>query len=193
MNDVLNKTTQEGCTTEARQRAAKGSTIKSRERAQNAALNRLSSLAYGLFLAGRHREACQKDFRVAVQQYKDVHGFKGRFDKDSDEWNAMLVATDAVYRRLEIARHLEKHIKGLLTKAWRDAELNADEADFWGMSARMQVDAPEFLRAYRERNYLIAADARDAGLADEEVLRIRRADANAQAASVLLADIGITA
>ncbi|MDM0018381.1 hypothetical protein [Variovorax saccharolyticus] len=149
-------------------------------------------MAYANFLAGRHRASCELGFRAAVQHHKDSIGFKGRFAKGSDEWNAMLAATDPVYRRLEIARHLEKHTKGLLTKAWRDADLNADESDFWGMSARMQVDASEFLRAYREKNDLIAADARDVGLADEEVLSMRRAEANAQAASELMADIGIT-
>lgn len=163
-------------------------------RKQAAALGNMKSLALGLFIAGRHRARCELKFAAAVQRHKDEIGFKGRrFEKDSVEWHAMLAATDPVYRRLEIARHLEKHAKALLTKAWHDADLKADETDFWDMSDRMSVDASAFLLDYCATNRLTVANIREAGLEDEEEVSLRRAEANAQAAAELMAEAGISA
>jgi len=169
----------------------KGLAARSRQRAQADALARVKSLAYDMFIAGRHRARCELDFGAAVQQYKDGLGFKGRFVKGSDAWSAMLAATDPVYRRLEIARHLEKHAQTLLIEAWRDAHLEADEADFWSMSDGMSVDASAFLLDYYETNRLTVTDLRDTGLEDEEGMTIRRAEANTQAAADLMAEVGI--
>lgn len=182
-----------GLAARLRQRADELDAAERQERAQAAALDRVKSFAYSNFLAGRHRARCELDFRAAVQRHKDMLGLQGRLKKGSDEWNAMLAATDPVYRRLEIARHLEKYIKGLLTKAWRDADLKADEADFWGMSGRLSIDVQGFLRDYFAENSLIVSNFRDAGLDDEEELSLRRAEANAQAAADLMAEVGITA
>lgn len=185
-------TTKTGLAARLRQRANELDAAERQERAQAAALNGVMSLAYGAFLAGRHRACCELAFRAAVQNHKDLIGFKGRFEKGGDEWNVMLAATDPVYRRLEIARHLEKHAKNLLLKAWRDADLEVDEADFWGMSGRVPIDVEGFLRDYFAANSLIVTNLRDAGLDDEEELSLRRAEANAQAATDLMAEVGIT-
>lgn len=191
MTVVSDKNTKKGLAARLRQRADELDAAERLERTQAAALDGVKSLAFGMFLAGRHRSRCELDFRAAVQHYKDRLGFEGRFEKDSDEWHAMLAATDPVYRRLEIARHLEKHAKTLLLKAWRDADLKADEADFWSMSGRVPIDVEGFLRDYFAENCLIVSNLRDAGLEDEEELPLRRAEANAEAATDLMAEVGI--
>ena len=192
MTVILDTNIKKGFAARLRQRADELDAADRLERTHAAALEAVKSLAFGMFLAGRHRSRCELNFRAAVQHHKDLIGFKGRFEKGSDEWQAMLAATDPVYRRLEIARHLEKHAKTLLLKAWRDADLKADEADFWGMSGRVPIDVEGFLRDYSAENSLIAANLRDAGLDDEEELSLRRAEANAQAAADLMAEVGIT-
>lgn len=185
-------TTPEGLAARLRQRADELDAAERQERAQADALNKVMSHCYTAFLAGRHRARCELDFRAAVQHHKDSIGFKGRFDKDSDEYANMLLATDPVYRRLEIARRLEKHAKALLSKAWRDADLMVNEADFWSMSVRMQqVDAEGFLRDYCEENRVAAADIRESESGEEDELALRRAEANAQAAADLMAEVGI--
>lgn len=174
-------TTQKGLAARLRQRADEFDAAERREHEQATALDSVKSLAYGVFIAGLHRARCEIDFRTDVQRHKDAVGFKGRFEKNSDEWHAMLAATDPVYRRLEIARHLEKHTKGLLLQAWRVADLKADESDFWAMANRMPVDATVFLCNYLTKNRLIVeADAED----DQEGMR--RAEANAAAAEELM-------
>lgn len=161
--------------------------------AEDAALSGVMSLAFSAFLAGRHRARCEVNFRAAVQHHKDLIHFSGRFVKGSAGWDEMLLATDPVYRRLEVARHLEKRARSLLIKAWRDADLNADESDFWGMTARMVVDGEELLLDYFAENRLIVANIREAGMEDEEAVSLRRAEANAQAAADLMAEVGINA
>ena len=193
MTRVSNKDAKKGLATRLRQRADELDAAECRERMQAAALERVMSLAYGAFLAGRHRAGCEKDCRAAVHHHKDELGFTGRFDKGSEEWHAMLAATDPVYRRLEVARHMEKHAKSLMTKAWCDADLKINESDFWAVSERMPFNASSFLRGYCEENRLVAAGIREAGLDDEETVSLRRAEANAQVAADLMAEVGITA
>ena len=192
MTVVSNKNAKKGLAARLRQRAGELDAAERQERAQAAALSGVMSLAYGVFLAGRHRARCELDFRAAVQHHKDSIGFKGRFDKTSDEYAIMLLATDPVYRRLEIARRLEKYVKALLSEEWGNADLTINDADFWSVSARMQqVDAEEFLRDFHEENQAVASGIREAHLDGEGELTLRRAEANAEAAAELLAEVGI--
>jgi hypothetical protein len=187
-------TANNGLAARLRQRADELDAAERHEREQAAAMGDVMSFAYSVFLARRHSARREIDFRAAVQSYKDLISFKGRFVKGSDEWHAMLAATDPVYRRLELARHFEKHAKGLLTKAWRAAGLRLDDASFWGVAARMkQVDAEGFLREYLEKNRAAADIFIECDAGDEDGTALRRAQANAQAAAELLAEIGIAA
>jgi len=190
---LTNTTT--GLAARLRQRADALDAAERQKEVQAAAVNDILSFAYGAFLASRHSARCDSAFRAAVQAHKDVTGFKGRFDKASDEYQAMLVATDPVYRRLELARRLEKHVKSLLSEAWRKADLKVDEADFWSVTARMPLDAETFLRDYRDEHQAVAESIREAeaDLDGDQELALRRADGNAQAAVELLAEAGITA
>ncbi len=195
MKIVSTENNKGGLAARLRERADALEAAAPQEKVQAAAMNDILSFAYSAFLAARHSARCDSAFREAVQAHKDATGFEGRFDKASDEYQAMLIATDPAYRRLELARRLEKHVKSRLAEAWRKADLKINDSDFWSVTARMPLDAETFLRDYCDENRAIAESIREseADLDGDEDVVLRRADGNARAATELLVEAGITA